>query len=227
MSRLFVSLTMLVSLLSAVPPSQPSQDLTAKFREADSQVTRLGPSAFLELPRNVRRELERRGCTIPQVWEDRKPHNVIKGEFTRKGQTDWAVLCSLNRVSSIFINASEQNPSELTREADIEKLQGVGGDVIGYSRAISSVGRQFLLDHYSAYGGPKPPRIDHQGIEASHHVRRWFGINQALDTELWTQAVNIVLRTKDDTNRSDCLTSANKVGDLAAFIAKNSRAACP
>ena len=166
MPRLFLSLTMLVFLPSAIAPSQPSQELTEKFREADLQVTRLGPSAFPELPRNIRRELERRGCTIPQVWEDRKPHNVIKGEFIRKGQIDWTVICSLNRVSSILIfrNASEQNPSELAREADIEKLQGVGGDVIGYSRAISSVGRKFILDHYHAYGGPKPPTIDHQGI---------------------------------------------------------------
>jgi len=90
-------------------PSQPSQELTGKFRDADLQVTRLGPSAFPELPRNIRRELERRGCTIPQVWEDRKPHNVIKGEFTRKGQTDWAVLCSLNRVSSILIFQNAMN----------------------------------------------------------------------------------------------------------------------
>ncbi len=166
MPRLFLSLTMLVSLPSAIAPSQPSQEPTEKFREADLQVTRLGPSAFPELPMNIRRELERRGCTIPQVWEDRKPHNVIKGEFIRKGQIDWAVLCSLNRISSILIfrNASEQNPSELAREADIEKLQGVGGDVIGYSRAISSVGRQFILDHHRAYGGPKLPTIEHQGI---------------------------------------------------------------
>ena len=167
MSRLFLSLTMLVSLPSATAPCQPAQEATGTFREADLQVTRLEPSAFSELPGNIRRELEHRGCTIPQIWGDRKPHNVIKGEFTRKGQTDWAVLCSLNRVSSILIfqNASEQNPSELAREADIEKLQGVGGDVIGYSRAISSVGRQFILDHYHVYGGPKPPKIDHQGID--------------------------------------------------------------
>ena len=191
MPRLFLSLTMLVSLPSAIAPTQLSQELTGKFREADLQVTRLGPSAFPELPVNIRRELERRGCTIPQVWEDRKPHNVIKGEFIRKGQIDWAVLCSLNRVSLILIfrNASEQNPSELAREADIEKLQGVGGDVIGYSRAISSVGRQFILDHNRAYGGSKPPTIDHQGINDAFvgkasvvyyfHVGKWLQLTGA------------------------------------------------
>ncbi len=161
-----MALAALVSLTAGIDPAKPSQELTGKLREADLQVTRLPPSAFPELPRSIRRELERRGCTIPHVWADEKPQNVIKGEFTRKGQTDWAVLCSLNRVSTILIfrNASEQHPSELARESDIDKLQGVGGDAIGYSRAISPVGQQFILDHYRVYGGPKPPTIDHQGI---------------------------------------------------------------
>ena len=133
----------------------------------DFQITRLAPSAFPELPVNIRRELERRRCTIPQVRADKKPQNVIKGEFTRKGQIDWAALCSVNRVSTILVfrNASERNPSELAREADIDKLQAVAGDVIAYSRTISRVGREYILSHYGAYGGPKPPTVDHQGID--------------------------------------------------------------
>jgi len=100
------------------------------------------------------------------VWADKTRHNVIKGEFTRKGQVDWAVLCSRNGVSTILVfrNASGQDPSELARESDMDKLQGVAGHEIGYSRAISPVDRQFILDHYRTYGGPKPPTIDHQGI---------------------------------------------------------------
>jgi hypothetical protein len=33
------------------------------------------------------------------------------------------------------------------------------------SAAISTVGRAFILSHYRAYGGPKPPAIDHEGID--------------------------------------------------------------
>ena len=51
------------------------------------------------------------------------------------------------------------------RGADIDYLQGVGGNEIGYSRAISTVGRAFILSHYRAYGGRKPPAIDHQAID--------------------------------------------------------------
>jgi hypothetical protein len=103
---------------------------------------------------------------LPQVRADKKPQNVIKGVFTRNGQTDWAVLCSVNQVSTILVfrNASERNPSELARETDIDKLQAVAGNAIAYSRAISGVGREYILIHYRAYGGPKPPTIDHQGI---------------------------------------------------------------
>jgi hypothetical protein len=36
---------------------------------------------------------------------------------------------------------------------------------IGYSRAISPVGREFIMRHHQGYGGVKPPPIDHQGID--------------------------------------------------------------
>jgi len=186
-----VALTALVSLTAAIGLARRSQEPTRKFNEADFQVTRVAPSAFPELPANIRRELERCGCTIPQVRADEKPRNVIEGEFTRKGQTDWAVLCSVNRVSTILVfrNASDRNPLELAREADIDKLQAVAGDVIAYSRTISRVGREYILSHYGAYGGPKPPTIDHQGIDDAFvgkasvvhyfHAGRWLKLTGA------------------------------------------------
>lgn len=137
------------------------------FEKADTQVVRLSPSKFPQLPETIRRELDRRGCTIPQVWGDSRTHNVIHGSFIQKAELDWAVLCSVNRNSSIllFRNASPTRVIELAREADFEKLQGEGGDQVGYSRAISPVGREFIMRHYQAYGGVKPPPIDHQGID--------------------------------------------------------------
>jgi len=30
---------------------------------------------------------------------------------------------------------------------------------------ITPVGKDFIMRHYRAYGGPKPPPIDHQGID--------------------------------------------------------------
>lgn len=118
----------------------------------------LAPSAFPELPQNLRRELERRGCMIPQVAEHPRPHNVIRGQFARPGQTDWAVLCSVGPVSTILVfwSGSERNPAALAAIPDADRL---------YSREIRAVGRQFILQHFQAHGGPKPPPIDHQAID--------------------------------------------------------------
>jgi hypothetical protein len=186
-----LALTALLYSTASIGFSRPSQELKRKAIETDFQVTRLAPSAFPELPANIRRELERRGCTIPQVRTDKKPQNVIKGAFTRTGQTDWAVLCSVNQVSTILVfrNASERNPSELERETDIDNLQAVGGDRSAYSRSISSVGREYILSHYRAYGGPEQPTIGHQGISDAFvgkgsvvhyfHAGRWVKLTGA------------------------------------------------
>jgi hypothetical protein len=160
------ALSGLVFLTAGIGHVKSSQQVTGKIAEADLQVTRLPPSAFPELPTRIKRELERRGCTIPQVSSDKKLLNVIKGEFTRKGRTDWAVLCSQNRVSTILIfrNASGREPLQLAPQSDVDSLQRGGGTALEFSRVISPVGREYILEHYRAYGGLKPPAIDHQGI---------------------------------------------------------------
>jgi hypothetical protein len=139
-----------------------------RWREADSATIRLSPAAYPRLPRRVRRDLRSRGCTIPQTFADTRPHNVISGEFARRGQTDWAVLCSRNGVSSILVfwGGSAKSVGEIARGADRNFLQVVGRNgEIGFSRSITTVGRGYILNHYRVYGGPKPPRIDHQGID--------------------------------------------------------------
>ena len=110
----------------------------------------------------MRQELDRRKCTIPQAWVNKKSHNVVKGEFIRAGQMNWAVLCSVRRVSSILVfgDSSASNPTELAREADIHKLQDVGKGELGYSREIAPAGRAFVLSHNRKGAGA----IDHDGI---------------------------------------------------------------
>jgi hypothetical protein len=134
--------------------------------KANREVVRLAPSSFKQLPKELIQELERRRCTVPQVWASRQPGNVIRGEFLKKGQTDWAVLCSVNMKSSILVfpSGSPNNPMNIAEGEDLQILQGVGRGQIGYSREIAPVGEKYILDHYHAYGGPKPPPIDHLGI---------------------------------------------------------------
>jgi hypothetical protein len=130
-------------------------------------ITRLSPAAFPELPANLVQELQRRQCTIPQETFSKGRNNVMKGEFAKPGQTDWAVLCSVKGISTILVfwNGSEKNPAALAPVADDGFVQFLGQGQWGYSRGIDAVGKDFIMPHHEAYGGPEPPPIDHQGVE--------------------------------------------------------------
>src|SRR2546428_3113028 len=106
----------------------------------------------------------------------KKANNVIKGEFARPGQTDWAVLCSVKGISTILVfwNGSENNPAVLAAWKDTNYLQGDGGGQ-AYSRRIKPMGMADILrypdpDHL---GIPLPP-IDHQGINDQDNGKAWF-----------------------------------------------------
>jgi hypothetical protein len=162
-------LAFLLAVLSTV--NVPGQDLD--FQAAERKIVRLPPAAFPVLPKSVVRELQRRGCTIPQEVYSKKEaysktlNTVISGEFARRGQRDWAVLCSIEGASSILVfwNGSATNPAVLARAEDVNYLQSGANEKILFSRSISAAGSDFILKHYQAHGGPKPPRIDHQGID--------------------------------------------------------------
>ena len=132
-----------------------------------ARIVRLSPAAIRSLPANLVKELERRGCTIPQEALTKKPNNVIKGEFAKRGQTDWAALCSLNGVSTILVfwKGSEKNPAAIAPMEDRIYIQGFKKDRFWNSRGIRTVGKDFIRRHHDTYGGPKPPSIDHQGID--------------------------------------------------------------
>ena len=134
---------------------------------ANEQAIRLEPSNFKNLPQEIINNLEKRRCAIPQTWHIKTPHNVISGEYSKKGQKDWAVLCSINRVSSILIfwNGSTKNVAEIAKSEDIGYFQTVdSNNEMGFSRVIDTVGKKYIIDHYNSYGGEKPPQIDHEGI---------------------------------------------------------------
>lgn len=159
-----IGLILMMCGVLSVPQLQHKPD---KWELADAATVRLSPRAFRSLPRNVIHTLEARGCSIPQLFGTSEPHNVVKGEFMKKGQTDWAVLCSRNKRSSILIFAggSSKRVTAIAESADRTFLQTIdGGGNIGFSRAIDAVGRDFLVKHHEEYDGPTLPPIDHQGI---------------------------------------------------------------
>ena len=122
------------------------------WEQADRSTRRLLPAVFVDLPAPVRSELERRGCTVPQPFTSTRPANVIKGRFTSANQTDWAVLCSRQRASSILVFRGGAAPViEIASEPDVNSLQTVDGKgSIGYSRAIAVANRRYIQDHSKA-----------------------------------------------------------------------------
>lgn len=158
----------LTTLMMAFSPPASAQD---KWEMADEATVRLKPEAFSQLPENIVSDLQTRGCTIPQSFDNPTPHNVIRGQFAKPNQFDWAVLCSRNRFSSILVfwNGSTKSVAEIARSDDKSFLQGIdGAGKIGFSRAIGVVDKDYILEHYRAYGGKKPPRIKHQGINDAY-----------------------------------------------------------
>ena len=134
--------------------------------KADLATRRSPPSAFPELPASIQKDLTRRGCTIPQP-DDATDANVIKGRFASARQTDWAVLCSIRRISSILVfrNESPSLVAELAAQPDRGSLRVIVDGVIGYSRVLGVADADFIRVHYQRYGGTKPPPLDHDGIE--------------------------------------------------------------
>lgn len=104
-------------------------------------IVRLAPAVFSELPSHVRSGLVRNGCSVPQSYLAKEPENAIAGSFTRKGSREWAVLCSVNGVSSILIfDAKSQEPlSRIAESPDDTFIQVIGEGRTGFSRRISAV----------------------------------------------------------------------------------------
>jgi hypothetical protein len=162
------------NMVGALTPSSVSQQMAQDREEfqrrldkADRAVVRLSPSAFPELPGKLVKELRRRGCTVPQESYSGRRNNVIRGQFARPGQTDWAILCSIDRVSHVLVfwDGSEKNPADLAAIPDIQRLQSDVGEKVNYSRGIRSIGRDAIMARLRVAGDPAAQQADHQGID--------------------------------------------------------------
>ncbi len=144
--------------------------MAGQFGAGEPRIVRLKPEVFRELPDPVLRELNKRGCTIPQHTVDPRPHNVIRGEFARPGQQDWAVVCSRGGASSILVfwNGETKEVASIGAAQDEASVQRVTPDEWGYSRGIGVADRESIVWYQKKYGDPHgrmPRTLDHQGIE--------------------------------------------------------------
>jgi hypothetical protein len=175
-----MKLALVLAVLSLLQPSQASKlDWTA----AERNIVRLKPAAFPGLPASLRAYLEKRACTIPQSTEvDDQPNNVVRGRFTSASQQDIALLCSVKGVSTVLVfrAGSVSNVAELASLEDKGFLQTTGPNTIGFSRVLGVASPATIRAYHAAFGGPAPPRLDHDGIDdafagKASTVRYWFG----------------------------------------------------
>ena len=127
----------------------------------------LPPRAFRQLSPAIVQSLEARKCSIPQSPYNKTPQNVIRGSFTGLKRNEWAVLCSRGGTSSILVfraDSAKLVADIAAAKDDLYLLRDEQGTPYN-SREISAVGKDYIFEHYQAYGGPKPPTITHQGID--------------------------------------------------------------
>ena len=140
------------------------------WAEADIAVHRAAPADIGVLPGEVRTELERRGCRIPQPFNAKRLENFAQGSFLARKAKDWAVLCSVGRVSRVLVfpGGSSEEVHEVpgSRRKDFEYLQATGGGAIGFSRRITAITPSAAHRYQRAYA-PKNDRVKlrHDGIE--------------------------------------------------------------
>jgi hypothetical protein len=139
------------------PPSEPHSG-PDDIIQRHYRIRLLPVSSFPQLPALVAQQLVQRGCMIPQTYEAREPENIIHGSFEKKGSNDWAALCSVNRVTTlyVFFQSDLNNPIALRHQPDSEWL-----------------GVEWSLDYGSAWGiATRPARliqhadsVNHDGID--------------------------------------------------------------
>jgi hypothetical protein len=123
-------------------------------------------TSFPSLPPVVAAQLDERKCMVPQTYEARAPENVVRATLERKGSDDWAVLCSVNGATTLYVFFQSQlaNPIALRHQRDTEWL---GSEVLGAYGSAWGISRRGPLQirgaRNSLFKGKNT--IDHDGIE--------------------------------------------------------------
>jgi hypothetical protein len=142
-----------------------AQAVQDDWEAADRAIERLAPAEVPGLPEGVRSFLEGLGCTIPvPAWSDGLT-NVVRGEYRQPHQTDWAVLCSIDRVSRILVfwHGDPVHVAVLGERPDRDYLQRDESGRPVFSRSITTVEGPTLLPLFSRSG--LLPGTPHAGIE--------------------------------------------------------------
>lgn len=142
----------------------------ASANEVDSAntVPRLSPREFTAIPAQVRATLIEMGCSIPQASFFLKgKSNVISGSFAKRGQKDYAVLCSKNGVSHIQVVWGGQARCEAALQMYEDNIffQQVTSGKMEYSRALGVTSRNSIANITHNDDDFKPSVPFHEAIQ--------------------------------------------------------------
>lgn len=128
------------------------------------------PDRFQQLPARFVKQLKDHGCRIPQPnapagrpYARLRSSNVIHGHFGSAKQTDWAVVCTVEDKSTIFIYWGGR--SQCTSEINVEMESRFSSDPVhGYSREITTATNKSIHNLFEDEKLLPPVPIRHDGI---------------------------------------------------------------
>ncbi|HEX3470195.1 MAG TPA: hypothetical protein VHT28_03335 [Silvibacterium sp.] len=134
-------------------------------KEVTYHIRLLPLASFPGLPAAIAAQLNEKKCLVPQTFEARTPENVIHGALERKGSDDWAVLCSVNGATTLYVFFQSQftTPIALRRQRDTEWL---GSEVLGAYGSAWGISLRLPSQISSSRSGTLG--LDHDGIEDAY-----------------------------------------------------------
>lgn len=132
--------------------------------EVSYRIRLLPPASFPALPSPVAGVLNSHRCLIPQTYEAHQPENVIRGSFEKQGSDDWALLCSVDGATTLYVFFQSRlgEPIVLRRQRD---SQWLGAETVGAYGSAWGI----AVRHPSQFPRIKAAHgIDHDGIDDSY-----------------------------------------------------------
>lgn len=188
--------------LASSPQSLPSDQAAVNAERVESGEARspegqavswrirlLPLSSFPDLPAAVVAQLSQRRCMIPQSFEAKQPENVVHGAFQAPGSSDWAVLCSSQERTTLYVFFAGQfaSPIALRSQSDAAWLGAEPGtSLLGSAWGIAARSATELRATPELHRGVS---IDHDAVDDARLERsltihyfqagRWINLNRS------------------------------------------------
>jgi hypothetical protein len=166
---LFIPAVLRAQSVASAPPDLSEKIEAGRTRlpsgaEVVYRIRLLPLASFPMLPAVIASQLQQKNCMVPQTYAARQPENVIRGAFEKLGSDDWAVLCSMNGATSlyVFFQSQPDEPILLRRQHDADWL---GSEVAGVYGSAWGIAARNTSQIRSSNPARRAEVIDHAGIE--------------------------------------------------------------